>query len=151
MFFLFLFSSRRRHTRCALVTGVQTCALPISVPVDRGVLIKGIGHVDDQVLALLEPQSGSGHRAVDSEGAAVAAGNVDCGRANRQVVGARKGGERAEQRRRDPHDCQGPQDSSSKEAWMLIVHGRVCSVLCLAQLSAAPGLTNLTSPIMPES
>src|SRR3546814_3329299 len=25
----FFFSSRRRHTRCALVTGVQTCALPI--------------------------------------------------------------------------------------------------------------------------
>src|SRR3546814_12816527 len=28
-FFCFFFSSRRRHTRCALVTGVQTCALPI--------------------------------------------------------------------------------------------------------------------------
>src|SRR3546814_11831630 len=28
-FFSFFFSSRRRHTRCALVTGVQTCALPI--------------------------------------------------------------------------------------------------------------------------
>src|SRR3546814_5095459 len=28
MLFLFV-SSRRRHTRCALVTGVQTCALPI--------------------------------------------------------------------------------------------------------------------------
>src|SRR3546814_4613377 len=27
---LFFFSSRRRHTRCALVTVVQTCALPIS-------------------------------------------------------------------------------------------------------------------------
>src|SRR3546814_4467908 len=27
---LFFFSSIRRHTRCALVTGVQTCALPIS-------------------------------------------------------------------------------------------------------------------------
>src|SRR3546814_5517954 len=27
---LFFFSSRRRHTSCALVTGVQTCALPIS-------------------------------------------------------------------------------------------------------------------------
>src|SRR3546814_772635 len=27
--FVFLFASRRRHTRCALVTGVQTCALPI--------------------------------------------------------------------------------------------------------------------------
>src|SRR3546814_3297421 len=33
MFFVLsvlFFSSRRRHTRCALVTGVQTCALPIS-------------------------------------------------------------------------------------------------------------------------
>src|SRR3546814_8156778 len=29
---VFFFSSRRRHTRCALVTGVQTCALPISTP-----------------------------------------------------------------------------------------------------------------------
>src|SRR3546814_9692934 len=29
------FSSRRRHTSCALVTGVQTCALPISTP-DQG-------------------------------------------------------------------------------------------------------------------
>src|SRR3546814_9229510 len=29
--FVFFFSSRRRHTRCALVTGVQTCALPISL------------------------------------------------------------------------------------------------------------------------
>src|SRR6184192_4668974 len=29
-FFFFFFSSRRRHTICRLVTGVQTCALPIS-------------------------------------------------------------------------------------------------------------------------
>src|SRR3546814_4219976 len=28
-FYVFFFSSRRRHTRGALVTGVQTCALPI--------------------------------------------------------------------------------------------------------------------------
>src|SRR3546814_9418869 len=28
----FFFSSRRRHTICALVTGVQTCALPIFFP-----------------------------------------------------------------------------------------------------------------------
>src|SRR3546814_14141913 len=28
---MFFFSSRRRHTRCALVTGVQTCALPILI------------------------------------------------------------------------------------------------------------------------
>src|SRR3546814_6530868 len=32
------FSSRRRHTRCALVTGVQTCALPISRHFDQVVL-----------------------------------------------------------------------------------------------------------------
>src|SRR3546814_3830183 len=34
----FFFSSRRRHTRCALVTGVQTCALPIynGMPVSSG-------------------------------------------------------------------------------------------------------------------
>src|SRR3546814_3331452 len=31
---VFFFSSRRRHTRCALVTGVQTCALPRPCPSD---------------------------------------------------------------------------------------------------------------------
>src|SRR3546814_6840379 len=31
MLILFFFSSSRRHTRCALVTGVQTCALPIFI------------------------------------------------------------------------------------------------------------------------
>src|SRR3546814_17440343 len=36
MSLLFFFSSRRRHTRCALVTGVQTCALPISYLVIGG-------------------------------------------------------------------------------------------------------------------
>src|SRR3546814_400050 len=36
----FFFASRRRHTRCALVTGVQTCALPISVPPRRVVAQK---------------------------------------------------------------------------------------------------------------
>src|SRR5881409_3219012 len=30
MLYTFFFSSRRRHTRCETVTGVQTCALPIS-------------------------------------------------------------------------------------------------------------------------
>src|SRR3546814_5787944 len=39
--FSFFFSSRRRHTRCALVTGVQTCALPIFTPED-GIIT---GHV----------------------------------------------------------------------------------------------------------
>src|SRR3546814_9583584 len=39
----FFFSSRRRHTRCALVTGVQTCALPIyRYPSEKTFLIGGI-------------------------------------------------------------------------------------------------------------
>src|SRR3546814_4371066 len=62
---VFFLSSRRRHTRCALVTGVQTCALPIylygpvekrdrnrstqriaqtSVSQDNGILGKNISH-----------------------------------------------------------------------------------------------------------
>src|SRR3546814_5623982 len=34
MYIFFFCSSRRRNTRCALVTGVQTCALPIWRPLD---------------------------------------------------------------------------------------------------------------------
>src|SRR3546814_6552857 len=40
VYFIVLFSSRRRHTRCALVTGVQTCALPISPEEFSNVVIK---------------------------------------------------------------------------------------------------------------
>src|SRR3546814_13733747 len=39
MYVCFCFSSRRRHTSCALVTGVQTCALPISTSRQRMVAI----------------------------------------------------------------------------------------------------------------
>src|SRR3546814_7073777 len=42
---MFFFSSRRRHTICALVTGVQTCALPIcleSTALPAIVIISGI-------------------------------------------------------------------------------------------------------------
>src|SRR3546814_9417006 len=46
--FLF-FPSRRRHTRCALVTGVQTGALPISAPVrDIGRRERMIGRFHDE-------------------------------------------------------------------------------------------------------
>src|SRR3546814_2308716 len=44
----FFFSSRRRHTRCALVTGVQTCALPIYLGVDQVKLIM----IDPKMLEL---------------------------------------------------------------------------------------------------
>src|SRR3546814_18403864 len=52
--FLFVFSSRRRHTRCALVTGVQTCALPIYVLRRKppGQLLKGAHAVDREVAVL---------------------------------------------------------------------------------------------------
>src|SRR3546814_715327 len=38
-FVVFFYSSRRRHTRCALVTGVQTCALPISATASAAMVI----------------------------------------------------------------------------------------------------------------
>src|SRR3546814_5802882 len=43
LFLLFFFSSRRRHTRCALVTGVQTCALPISASGDGVSIARQLG------------------------------------------------------------------------------------------------------------
>src|SRR3546814_120237 len=45
--YMFFFSSRRRHTRCALVTGVQTCALPIyaAVAEENWALAKAHGDV----------------------------------------------------------------------------------------------------------
>src|SRR3546814_16973868 len=36
---MFVLSSRRRHTRCALVTGVQTCALPILKAINLRLLV----------------------------------------------------------------------------------------------------------------
>src|SRR3546814_4000027 len=38
----FVFSRRRRHTSCALVTGVQTCALPIYAPES------GLGRMEEE-------------------------------------------------------------------------------------------------------
>src|SRR3546814_13819015 len=39
--YFFFFASRRRHTICALVTVVQTCALPISLRKGRAVAARG--------------------------------------------------------------------------------------------------------------
>src|SRR3546814_5988648 len=40
---VYFFSSRRLHTGCALVTGVQTCALPICYATERKVFGRPIG------------------------------------------------------------------------------------------------------------
>src|SRR3546814_611647 len=56
--FVVFFSSRRRHTICALVTGVQTCALPISVfaggPVEpgRGFVLHSSEYEGDSTLSV---------------------------------------------------------------------------------------------------
>src|SRR3546814_2991403 len=54
------FSSRRRHTRCALVTGVQTCALPICCLSDEreAEMLKSLRHLPVAIGAVLalEPQ-----------------------------------------------------------------------------------------------
>src|SRR3546814_9869653 len=55
----FFFSSRIRHTRCALVTGVQTCALPI-FPVPGPLFLEG-GQADGRIGRL--------HEALDADGA----------------------------------------------------------------------------------
>src|SRR3546814_6814316 len=47
---MFFFSSRRRHTICALVTGVQTCALPIYAGRIRTPLLLIHGMSDDNVV-----------------------------------------------------------------------------------------------------
>src|SRR3546814_2674452 len=49
----FFFSSRRRHTRCALVTGVQTCALPICAQLKA---------YEDWTRAQILPRARSDHR-----------------------------------------------------------------------------------------
>src|SRR3546814_10264359 len=54
--FLFFFSSRRRHTSCALVTGVQTCALPISA--EAAARKARAGGVQVSVLGVGTPQGG---------------------------------------------------------------------------------------------
>src|SRR3546814_8703290 len=48
--FSVFFSSRRRHTRCALVTGVQTCALPI-YPSTHGVFEEDVVEICEIVHA----------------------------------------------------------------------------------------------------
>src|SRR3546814_4762547 len=47
---IFFFSSRRRHTRCALVTGVQTCALPI-LAIGRNFLVKINANIGNSAVA----------------------------------------------------------------------------------------------------
>src|SRR3546814_9675171 len=55
---MFFFSSRRRHTRCALVTGVQTCALPIFRERGIGIVVPDNPKISHRVL-IPDGESGS--------------------------------------------------------------------------------------------
>src|SRR6186713_3513396 len=69
--FLFFFSSRRRHTIYRYVTGVQTCALPISHG-GFGDLLRGdVGETDEGALFAFEAQARSEERRVGKECIAV--------------------------------------------------------------------------------
>src|SRR3546814_2639027 len=91
----FFFSSRRLHTRCAVVTGVQTCALPICqassvcrharqrLPPLRHVEQRGVIHADDAALSLM----------FDVAGGALRRFRVELRRLLRPEIGARMAGE----------------------------------------------------------
>src|SRR3546814_7704080 len=50
MFLFFVYSSRRLNTRCALMTGVQTCALPISKVSAKELLESALRMRPDRIL-----------------------------------------------------------------------------------------------------
>src|SRR3546814_1755751 len=62
--FDFFCSSRRRHTRCALVTGVQTCALPISAVAAAAYLNERLGKLNSSIEMSLAAYNGGEGRAL---------------------------------------------------------------------------------------
>src|SRR3546814_9583952 len=65
----FVFSSRRRHTRCALLTGVQTLALPIfGAPAGADGAGDGDFYLDDRVDAGVDDPPGRDRLAAPSQG-----------------------------------------------------------------------------------
>src|SRR3546814_3581460 len=82
---IFFFSSRRRHTRCALVTGVQTCALPIYDGLPPHVT-DPFENVRKQLLALIvDLLNDPGYRVRDSR--PFAYGHVELWRSEERRVG----------------------------------------------------------------
>src|SRR3546814_1096760 len=67
---LFFFSSRRRHTRCALVTGVQTCALPILAQ-ELAITLRDVRAAVDDWPKMRAAMEADADRATDEESAAL--------------------------------------------------------------------------------
>src|SRR3546814_3690578 len=73
---MFFFAIRRRHTRSALVTGVQTCALPISWP--DGATASFEGRVEGTLVWPIRGERGFGFDPMfQPEGFAVTFGEMD--------------------------------------------------------------------------
>src|SRR3546814_6259444 len=90
---MYFFSSKRRHTRCALVTGFQTCALPILLDLHAEDVLE-VEHIDD-LLAIgrylrrrdLQAEIGQGMGHLVQQPRPVAAVDLDHGmRVRRPVV-----------------------------------------------------------------
>src|SRR3546814_5975617 len=66
----FFFSSRRRHTRCALVTGVQTCALPTYFDevtrIQERAIAEAIQILEDHNEVLIEAPTGAGKTRINA-------------------------------------------------------------------------------------
>src|SRR3546814_7932316 len=94
---MFFFSSRRRHTRCALVTGVQTCALPICSMYRKGYAYKkaGVGLLDlthgdtrqADLFAGVDPRSGSLMAVLDQANRRFGRGTMGFARSEGRRVG----------------------------------------------------------------
>src|SRR3546814_3171979 len=87
----FFFSSRRRHTRCALVTGVQTCALPISYRRLRAaadvVIVEGAGSPAEISLRKGDIANMGFARAADVP--VILVGDIDCGGVIASIAGTK--------------------------------------------------------------
>src|SRR3546814_11315731 len=84
------FSSRRRHTRCALVTGVQTCALPIS-PDDLPAIAFGVGEIA-RIETAIAVTDRAGNCGADGDRLGELRVDVGLGFDEDRVHGARHGG-----------------------------------------------------------
>src|SRR3546814_6528555 len=77
-FAVFFFSSRRRQTMCALVTGVQTCALPISfIDAEHALDPVYAGKLGCNVEELLISQPDAGEQALEIADTLVRSGAID--------------------------------------------------------------------------
>src|SRR3546814_4356686 len=76
-------SSRRRHTRCALGTGVQTCALPICIDgLELEAPARVPGEMPDAVAQMIEQRPGPAEQQDAAEDGAVEALDRELGSAS---------------------------------------------------------------------